>query len=776
MKKILVAALMWPLLVLAQTYPSPTFNNVTVNGTLTGKINSTGSTITNATITGGTISGLASPLPVASGGTNSATASGTALDNITGFASTGFMSRTGAGAYSFTASTGSGNVVLATSPTIAAPTVTGSFTATGLVTLADLATQAANTVLANATASSASPTAFAMPGCSAATNALTWTTSTGFTCNSAINAATLGGATFASPGTIGSTTPGTATFTNLTASGTVSLPSASLPTSVLSGLGTGVATGLTTAVNSGNGFVTYTQDALSGAGITPYAYSAVGNGVADDTTALQNWLNASASSGLTAFCSAGTYKVTATLNLNSNNAYKIGGPGGSACNITSNMPTITVSGAAAGATYSGVPSIRLTVSSTTGIASAAEVTGVNGTTEVNGAWPAVVIDSTHVDFVGPTFSHAWTSSGWVVLPVFALNPPSPTASQPNLDMSGIYLGTATNNNLTDAIVITGPPAGSNAYLHDMVINGTYRRGVMFYNSFAPIIKNVFFYNMRGAAIVANQDISFSNALVDHSEFFSNGNTALEPSVIIGGANWVENPNFVFSQWSGNNSGGLNFAGNVYGATLIGNYLENNTAYNFSCTGSSNNGATITGNFFNYNSGTNNTSLTACNAVTFSGNFLVNQSFSFGGNSQIPATNSFSGTSAITYPVVAPSSVISSTVATQAITSGSTINVTSLSVPAGNWACTGSTFTNPAGSTTQSFAATALNTSSTTFPVTAPGEVTQIAGTTAGVGIGLNVGPVYYTFSGTTTLYLVGQVNYAVSTLTINGDIHCQRVF
>lgn len=221
MKKILVAVLMWPLLVLAQSYPSPTFNNVTVNGTLTGKVNSTGSTITNATITGGTISGLSSPLPIASGGTNSATASGTALDNITGFASTGFMSRTGAGAYSFTGSTGSGNVVLTTSPTIASPTVTGAFNATGLVTLADLATQAANTVLANATASSASPTAFAMPGCSAATNALTWTTSTGFTCNSAINAATLGGATFASPGAIGSTTPNTGAFTTLSASGAV---------------------------------------------------------------------------------------------------------------------------------------------------------------------------------------------------------------------------------------------------------------------------------------------------------------------------------------------------------------------------------------------------------------------------------------------------------------------------------------------------------------------------------------------------------------------------
>ncbi len=40
-------------------------------------------------------------LPVANGGTNSSSASGTALDNITGFTGTGIMRRTGAGTYTF---------------------------------------------------------------------------------------------------------------------------------------------------------------------------------------------------------------------------------------------------------------------------------------------------------------------------------------------------------------------------------------------------------------------------------------------------------------------------------------------------------------------------------------------------------------------------------------------------------------------------------------------------------------------------------------------------
>lgn len=93
MKKILIAALMWPLLALAQSYPSPTFQNLTVNGT---------------------------------------------------------------------------------------------FTATGKVGLASLAAQAANTVVANATNASASPTAVVVTGCNGAAQALQWTNGSGFGCNSSI--------------------------------------------------------------------------------------------------------------------------------------------------------------------------------------------------------------------------------------------------------------------------------------------------------------------------------------------------------------------------------------------------------------------------------------------------------------------------------------------------------------------------------------------------------------------------------------------------------------
>lgn len=107
------------------------------------------------------------------------------------------------------------------SPTYQNLTVLGTFTSTGNIGLSSLATQAANTVVANATASNASPTAIAVPSCSTSSSALNWTTSGGssaLTCNTAINAATLGGSTFASPGPIGSTTASSGAFTTISAS------------------------------------------------------------------------------------------------------------------------------------------------------------------------------------------------------------------------------------------------------------------------------------------------------------------------------------------------------------------------------------------------------------------------------------------------------------------------------------------------------------------------------------------------------------------------------
>jgi len=143
-----------------------------------------------------------------------------------------------------------------------------------------LAAQAANTVVANVTGSAASPTAIAMPLCNASTAALQYTTGgSGFVCNTSINAATLGGTTFAAPGPIGSTTASTGSFTTLAASSTVSGTGfsnylASPPAIGSTAAGTGAFTTISASSTvSGTGFSTYLASPPAIGGTAPAAGS-----------------------------------------------------------------------------------------------------------------------------------------------------------------------------------------------------------------------------------------------------------------------------------------------------------------------------------------------------------------------------------------------------------------------------------------------------------------------------------------------------------------------
>jgi hypothetical protein len=79
--------------------------------------------------------------------------------------------------------------------TLASPTLSGSVSGNNTIPFSILVQNAANTILGNTTAALANNAALSVPSCVGGVDALTWTANTGFTCNAAINAAQLAGAT-----------------------------------------------------------------------------------------------------------------------------------------------------------------------------------------------------------------------------------------------------------------------------------------------------------------------------------------------------------------------------------------------------------------------------------------------------------------------------------------------------------------------------------------------------------------------------------------------------
>lgn len=112
-------------------------------------------------------------------------------------------------AISAASTTGSGSVVLATSPTIASPTLSGIVAGANTIPLSVLAQSTANTMLGNWTASSANVAANSMPSCpDSAGNHLNYVSGTGITCGTgqgnSITALT-GDVTATGPGSVAST-------------------------------------------------------------------------------------------------------------------------------------------------------------------------------------------------------------------------------------------------------------------------------------------------------------------------------------------------------------------------------------------------------------------------------------------------------------------------------------------------------------------------------------------------------------------------------------------
>lgn len=113
-----------------------------------------------------------------------------------------------------------------------------------------------------------------------------------------------------------------------------------------------------------------------------------------------------------------------------------------------------------------------------------------------------------------------------------------------------------------------------------------------------------------------------------------------------------------------------------------------------------------------------------------------------------------------------------------LTSGTTANITSISLTAGDWQVCGLVGSDPAGTTTQSGLIGSITTTSATIPTSPNGGAyvsVLYATTAAGVFVTAPVGCMRQLLSSTTTIYLVINSTFAVSTNAAYGFIWARRV-
>lgn len=121
--------------------------------------------------------------------------------------------------------------------------------------------------------------------------------------------------------------------------------------------------------------------------------------------------------------------------------------------------------------------------------------------------------------------------------------------------------------------------------------------------------------------------------------------------------------------------------------------------------------------------------------------------------------------------------ITNTTNTVSLVSATAKTLTSISLTAGDWDVWGEMVTNPAGGTTGTLIQGAINTVDNTMPSSPAGGAMLLMQYAIGAGAQqiFPVGRTRISIASTTTIYLIGRADFAVSTMTANGFIAARRV-
>lgn len=114
--------------------------------------------------------------------------------------------------------------------------------------------------------------------------------------------------------------------------------------------------------------------------------------------------------------------------------------------------------------------------------------------------------------------------------------------------------------------------------------------------------------------------------------------------------------------------------------------------------------------------------------------------------------------------------------TTAATTGTPLNATSISLTAGDWDVNGLVQFNPAAGTVTQTIIAGISTTSATFVATPFFQAVAITpAATASAGNIIEAPMTRISIAGTTTVYLVAQANFTVSTMTVSGIIRARRI-
>jgi hypothetical protein len=119
-------------------------------------------------------------------------------------------------------------------------------------------------------------------------------------------------------------------------------------------------------------------------------------------------------------------------------------------------------------------------------------------------------------------------------------------------------------------------------------------------------------------------------------------------------------------------------------------------------------------------------------------------------------------------------IITSTASGVSFTNAVTSNITSISLTAGDWDVWGNVDINPAGTTTMSYTVVSTSTVSATVPVPPLPQTRFILPFSAGSQQVTPTGITPLQLASTTTVYLLANIGFAVSTLTCDGVIYARR--